>query len=82
MANDWSVNDRRLLRWLRIEAGEPTPVSRFYVQPGSIDGEFDVIDREKKSRPHVFTPKAFKDVRAAAEDFARQMNERHAEQQR
>lgn len=80
----WSVEDAKFLRSLRIVADEPAPPSpRFVVEPGKNAGEFQVVDRLKRSGDHVFTKKAFKgqNLRAAAEDFARQMNEKHGEEQ-
>lgn len=75
----WAEDDRAFLRSLRIEANEPapTPSHRFVVEPGVIDGEFHVVDRQKRSKDHIFGPPAWKQPREAAEDFARQMNEKH-----
>lgn len=76
----WSINDSRFLRSLRIVADEPpTPSLRFVVEPGKVDGEFNVRDQLGRFSDHVFTPKNFKDTKAAAEDFARQLNEKHAD---
>lgn len=75
--NQWSVNDRRFLRSLRIVADEPAPASaRFVVEPGRVTGEFHVVDREHRLNDHIFG-KGFKRPRDAAEDFARQMNVKH-----
>jgi len=46
------------------------------VEPGVIDGEFHVVDREKRFRDHIFG-KGWKNRRASAEDFAEQMNRKH-----
>lgn len=73
----WSTNDEGFLRSLRITADEPAPSSpRFVVEPGVIDGEFHVVDREKRFKDHIFG-KGWKNRRVNAEDFARQMNEKH-----
>jgi len=57
---------------------EPAPPSpRFVVEPGKVPGEYNMVDRLRRSRVTVFTPSAFKNPRAAAEDVARQMNEKY-----
>lgn len=82
MPEDWSVTDRRFLRSLRVVADAPAPPSpRFVVEPGVIDGECQVVDREGRFSAHIFGPKAFRDPKTAAEDFARQMNEKHRTEQ-
>lgn len=76
----WSLNDQRFLRSLRIVADEPpTPSPRFYVEPGKVAGEYNVVDKTGRFSEHVFTPKNFKDTKASAEDFAKQLNEKHVE---
>ena len=75
----WSTNDKRFLRSLRIEQDEPAPPSpRFVVEPGVNDGDFVVVDRKRRTTAIVFTPRAFRDPRPAAEDLARQLNEKHS----
>lgn len=78
----WWKSDQEFLRSLRIVADDPAPpLPRFVVEPGVNEGEFLVIDRVARSRyagaTTVFTPRCFKDPRAAAEDVARQMNEKY-----
>lgn len=80
--HDWTLTDRRFLRSLRIVADAPAPPSpRFVVEPWMNPGEFVLVDRVGLGRSAgamtVFTPSSFKDPRAAAEDVARQMNEKH-----
>lgn len=75
----WTEADRRFLRSMRIDGGEgPPPLTRFVVEPGTTDGEFHVVDRRKRFADHVFGT-GWTDPRAAAEDFARQMNDTHPE---
>lgn len=77
----WSINDARFLRSLRIVADAPPPPSlRFVVEPGAVDGTFDVVDRQRRFHTHSFAPKEFKQPRAAAEAFATQMNTKHGEE--
>lgn len=74
---DWSLTDRRFLRSLRVKAGEPPPPSkRFVVEPGIVDGEFHVVDRQKRFRDYILGS-GFQDARSAAEEYARQMNDTH-----
>ena len=74
----WSLSDQKFLRSLRILADEPAPVSqRFVVEAGPIEGEYHVVDRDQRFRDHVFG-KGWKQPRESAEDFARQMNAKHA----
>jgi hypothetical protein len=76
--SEWSVSDKKFLRSLRVVADEPAaPSLRFVVERGKNVGEFNVIDRQRRSRSTVCTPAAFADPRAAAEDIARQLNEKH-----
>lgn len=79
---NWSIADKRFLRALRIVADAPAPpLPRFVVEPGMNAGEFVLVDRVGRGRyagaTTVFTPASFPDPRAAAEDVARQMNEKH-----
>lgn len=79
----WWVSDAQFLRSLRIVADAPAPpLPRFVVEPGAHEGEFLVIDRYARSRyagaATVFTPACFKNPRAAADDVARQMNEKYS----
>lgn len=79
----WSFNDNRFLRSLRIVADEPAPPSpRFVVDPTLIDGEYQVIDREKRCRPITSSGKVFRATRAAAENFANYLNEKHPAEKR
>jgi hypothetical protein len=74
----WTLNDQRFLRSLRIVADDPAAASpRFVVEPGAHEGEFVVIDRQRRTTAIVFTPRAFREPRPAAEDLARQLNEKH-----
>lgn len=78
----WSVSDKRFLRSMRIVADAPAPpLPRFVVEPGMNEGEFVLVDRHGRGRyaaaTTVFTPASFQDPRAAAEDVARQMNEKY-----
>lgn len=82
MSSHWWVSDQRFLRSMRIVADAPAPpLPRFVVEPGANDGEFLVVDRVARGRyagaTTVFTPRCFQDPRAAAEDVARQMNEKY-----
>lgn len=75
---DWSINDKRFLRSLRIVADAPAPASpRFVVMAGKHAGEYNVVDRLNRCADHVFTPDNFDDPKAAADDFAQQLNEKH-----
>ena len=82
MSSDWTVDDRRFMRSLRIVADDPAPpLPRFVVEPGMNVGEYILIDRYARGRyaggATVFTPKSFENPRAAADDVARQMNEKY-----
>lgn len=78
----WTGSDRRFLRSLRIVADEPAPASpRFVVEPGVNDGEHHVVDRKRRVPDHIFG-KEWKNTRAAAEDFARQLNEKYSQKGR
>jgi hypothetical protein len=76
----WTEADRRLLRSMRIECDAPPPplppLPRFRAVPTGLTGWYRVVDGV---RPMLdFGPENFRDPRAAAEDSARQLNERHA----
>ena len=78
----WSKTDARFLHSLRIVADAPAPpLPRFVVEPGVNAGEYILVDRVGRGRyagaATVFTPSSFADPRAAAEDVARQMNEKY-----
>lgn len=78
-SREWSLNDKRFLRSLRIVADAPAPPSpRFVVEPGTVDGEYHVVDRLKRFNDYIVN-KSYKDPKAAANEYARQMNAKHAE---
>lgn len=73
-------SDRRFLRSLRITADDmPAPLPRlprFRAVPTAVRGWYRVVDGVRRKAVEDFGPENFKDPRAAAEDVARQMNER------
>lgn len=73
----WTDSDRRFLRSLRIVADEPaSPSPRFVVEPAVIKGEFHVVDRFGRFQNHIFG-KGWKNPRKSAEEYAKQMNDKH-----
>lgn len=88
----WSVNDKRFLRSLRIEADDDPPpmppMPRFLAMPTALTGWYRVVDSVRRRPMLDFGPDNSKDPRADAEDSARKMNERyeasraHRQQQR
>lgn len=77
----WSKPDTAFLRSLRILATDPPPpLPRFRVEPGDIEGWYRVIDALRQYRSAFEFGPDWKDPRAAAEDLARQLNEKHVAQ--
>lgn len=76
----FTESDRRFLRSLRIRADAMPPplprLPRFRAVPTAVSGWYRVIDGVRRRAVEDFGPENFKDPRAAAEDVARQMNER------
>lgn len=77
----WTEADRRFLRSLRIAADDLPPpllpLPRFRAVPTALTGWYRVVDGLRRRPVWDFGPENFADPRAAAEDAARQMNERH-----
>lgn len=76
----WTKKDQAFLRSLGIQAGDPPPalppLPRFRVVPIAMKGWYRIVDGVRR-RPFLdFSPEHFPDPRAAAEDDARQQNER------
>lgn len=77
----WTKDDLRLLRSMRIDAADPPEaLPRFRVEPGDIDGWYRVIDVVRGFRPSFDFGPDWQDPRAAAEDLAGQLNEKHRTQ--
>lgn len=75
----WTKADERFLRTLRIESTHPpAPLPRFRVEPSDVEGEYRVVDALRQYRPTFDFGTDWKDPRAAAEDLAAQLNEKHA----
>lgn len=76
----WSTSDKRFLRSMGIAIDAPPtplpPLPRFYVVPTALPGWYRVMDWRRRKPMCDFGPEHFKDPRAAAEDYARQMNDR------
>ena len=74
----WTKADETFLRRMRIAPVDPpTPLPRFRVEPAEIDGWYRVIDAVRSFETKSEFGPPFKDPRAAAEDLARQLNEKH-----
>jgi hypothetical protein len=77
----WSKADALFLRSLRIVAADPpAPLPRFRVEASDIEGEYRVIDTLRRYRSAFEFGPDWKDPRAAAEDLAGQLNEKHIAQ--
>ena len=72
----WTLNDRRFLRSMRIASSDPPdPLPRFRVEPSRVEGYYAIVDAERKWRSTFeFGGKEFPDPRAAAENYAAQLN--------
>lgn len=73
----WTQVDLRFLRSLRIESDAIAPLGRFRVEPSDVEGEYRVIDSLRKYRAAFDFGTDWQDPRGAAEDLARQLNEKH-----
>lgn len=74
----WTKADKRFLHAMCIVATDPpSPLPRFRVEVGPIEGEHQVIDTARGFRAYIFG-KDWPDPRAAAESVASSWNERHA----
>jgi len=75
----WTLADQKFLRSLRITPdAQPPPLPRFRVEAGTVDGEYHVIDQLRKYRvAFVFGVEWKGKARAAAEQLAGELNEKH-----
>lgn len=80
----WTNDDRRFLRSLRIAADQPPPslppLPRFRVVPTPMKGWYRILDGGRRRAVLDFGPEHFCDPRAAAEDYARQLNDQHVKE--
>lgn len=78
----WTKADEKVLRSMRIEATDPpAPLPRFRVEPSEVEGEYQVVDSLRHFKPAFDFGTDWTDPRAAAEDLARQLNEKHMAQE-
>lgn len=74
----WTKADERFLRSMRIVAADAPPaLPRFRVEQSAIEGEYTVIDSLRHFKAAFDFGTDWQDPRAAAEDLARQLNEKH-----
>lgn len=78
----WTKADEKYLRSMRVVATDPpAPLPRFRVEPSDVEGWYRVVDALRKFKPAFDFGTDWRDPRAAAEDLARQLNEKHTAHQ-